>query len=120
MVLWQLSAQPRSQLSLSLRLRVSLFPIAIEAGGRWHPASRGHVCTYLQMYLSESPTSLVARAVARQRTVPPLTKSPSSSDSPTAPASAAESATFVESVGRALASYQASFVFASVKAARSW
>jgi hypothetical protein len=27
--------------------RAQLFQIATEAGGRWHPASRGHVCTYL-------------------------------------------------------------------------
>jgi hypothetical protein len=31
--------------------RAQLFMIATEAGGRWHPASRGHVSTYLYYLL---------------------------------------------------------------------
>jgi hypothetical protein len=81
------------------RGRAQLFPIAIEAGGRWHPASRGHVCTYLSYLLGGSSANWTASDKVTYNTC---------------------LRDVVESVGRALASYQASFVLASVKAAGSW
>ncbi len=81
------------------RGRAQLSPIAIEAGGRWHPASRGHVCTYLSYLLGGSSANWTASDKVTYNTC---------------------LRDVVESVGRALASYQASFVLASVMAAGSW
>jgi len=78
--------------------RAQLFPIAIEAGGRWHPASREHVRTYLSYLIGPSENWTAFDKVTYNTCLRDV----------------------VESVGRALASYQASFALASARVAGSW
>ena len=80
------------------RDRAQLFPIAIEAGGRWHPASREHVRTYLSYLIGPSENWTAFDKVTYNTCLRDV----------------------VESVGRALASYQASFALASARVAGSW
>ena len=75
----------------------SFFPISIEAGGRWHPQSREHVERYIRWCIGNGDDKAIDKALynesLRDVTV---------------------------SVGRALASYQASTVLAAAGKQAAW
>ena len=77
--------------------RASFFPISIEAGGRWHPQSREHVERYIRWCIGNGDDKAIDKALynesLRDVTV---------------------------SVGRALASYQASTVLAAAGKQGAW